>query len=88
MLGFAAYFFERLYFSQKTDPLRRKARAIQCTIQNWDCIRIVHQVGLAFLHTGYNNTSFVFIVFAIIHTYIYIYCILYNIYLYIYMLVL
>ena len=34
MLGFAASIFAKSVFEKKIGPLRKKARAIQCTIQN------------------------------------------------------
>ena len=47
-----------------------KIRVIQCTIQNWDCIWIVHPITLVCLHMGYINTIWAFLFIKIKYIYI------------------
>ena len=53
-------YFELVDFLRLWNPYVKKARVVQCTTQNWDCIRIVHSITLAFLRTGYTNKYFQF----------------------------
>ena len=41
-----------------SDPVCKKVGAVECTIQNSDCIRILHSITLNFLSMGYTHIHF------------------------------
>ena len=75
-----------LFHLQKTNiriPFVKKARAIKCTIQNWDCIWIVHSITLVF------DMDYKVLVNVFDYVYMYIYVAIYlytyiTVYVYIY----
>ena len=94
MLGSAAYDLEDYYFPKKkgrriSEPMCKNTRVIECTIQNCNCIWIVHSIRLVCLHMGYNiyvcNYAFKIQIniYCIKHLVIYS-CLYIHIYIYIY----
>ena len=92
MLYITLYWFNRLFYKtfhfyntfskNQPDPMWKKARAVECTIQNLNYIWIVHLIAFDFLHMGYKfyscNSIYILVciyIYICIWLYIYIFLI-------------